>query len=95
MTDADDIRYLSQTRGRHLCPTQIRPAGAAADDHWPVCRHAIRRRPKRGQKVGDLILNAAGEAQCYCRCKDVNGRHRWDHADLAHDGKCFFCEKKL
>ena len=87
--------HPSSSRGRHLSPTQIRRAGPSPEDRWPVCARAIRRRPKKGQKVGSLILDHKGEAQCYCRCKDETGRHRWDHADLAHDGKCFFCGKKL
>ena len=95
-TDPD---MMGVAKSRHLSKTQIRWCGATPEDRWPVCKYALRHRPTRAQRAagepGDLKLNAAGEAQCWCKCIDRTAKHRWRHEDVEGKGTCFWCGKAL
>ena len=93
MSTESNTALMGCTRGRHLSPTQVRPAGEAPDDRWPVCSRALRY--KRGSLRGQPILDKTGEAICFCLCRDATGRHRRDHDDELGLGWCLWCREKL
>ena len=84
---------MGVAKSRHLSPTQIRRCGPTPEDRWPVCRYAVKYRG--GPLKGQPVLDKAGEAICFCLCKDGNQKHRQRHEDVAHDGTCFWCGEAL